>query len=44
MERGGLRARRVSRNVWKLSEARGAERRGDVTPFGSFNDGRRRFA
>jgi hypothetical protein len=44
VERGGLRARRVSRNVWKLSEARGGERRGDVTPFGSFNDGRRRFA
>ena len=44
LERGGLRARRVSRNVWKLSEARGSERRGEVTPFGSFNDGRRRFA
>jgi hypothetical protein len=44
VERGGLRARRVSRNVWKLSEARGGERRGEVTPFGSFNDGRRRFA
>ncbi len=44
VERGGLRARRVSRNVWKLSEARGSERRGEVTPFGSFNDGRRRFA
>jgi hypothetical protein len=44
VERGGLRARRVSRNVWKLSEAQGSERRGEVTPFGSFNDGRRRFA
>ena len=44
VERGGLRARRVSRNVWKLSEARGAERRGEVTSFSSFNDGRRRFA
>jgi hypothetical protein len=44
VERGGLRARRVSRNVWKLSEARSSERRGEVTPFGSFNDGRRRFA
>ncbi len=44
VERGGLRARRVSRNVWKLSEARGGERRGEVTPFSSFNDGRRRFA
>ena len=44
VERGGLRARRVSRNVWKLSEARGSERRGEVTPFSSFNDGRRRFA
>ena len=44
VERGGLRARRVSRNVWKLSEARGSERRGEVAQFGSFNDGRRRFA
>ena len=44
VERGGLRARRVSRNVWKLSEARGSERRGELTPFASFNDGRRRFA
>ena len=44
VERGGLRARRVSRNVWKLSEAPGGERRGEVTPFSSFNDGRRRFA
>ena len=44
VERGGLRARRVSRNVWKLSEARGSEGRGEVTSFGSFNDGRRRFA
>ena len=44
VERGGLRARRVSRNVWKLSEARGSERRGEVAQFGAFNDGRRRFA
>ncbi len=44
VERGGLRARRVSRNVWKLSEARGGERRGEVAQFGAFNDGRRRFA
>ncbi len=44
VERGGLRARRVSRNVWKLSEARGSEGRGEVASFGSFNDGRRRFA
>lgn len=44
VERGGLRARRVSRNVWKLSEARGSERRGEVAQFSSFNDGRRRFA
>nr|WP_254896114.1 hypothetical protein [Synechococcus sp. HK05] len=44
VERGGLRARRVSRNVWKLSEARASERRGEVAQFGAFNDGRRRFA
>jgi hypothetical protein len=44
VERGGLRARRVSRNVWKLSSARGAEGRGEVAQFSSFNDGRRRFA
>ena len=33
VERGGLRARRVSRNVWKLSEARGGERRGEVAQY-----------
>lgn len=44
VERGGLRARRVSRNVWKLSEARNTERRGEVAQLSSFNDGRRRFA
>lgn len=44
VERAGLRARRLSRNVWKLSEARDSERRGEVTSFSSFNDGRRRFA
>lgn len=43
VERGGLRAKRVSRNVWKLSEASGSARRGEVAPFGAFNDGRRRF-
>lgn len=43
VERGGLRAERVSRNVWKLSQVNG-ERRGEVTSFSSFNDGRRRFA
>ena len=42
VERGGLRARRVSRNVWKLSSAGGAGR-ADVASFGSFHDGRRRF-
>ena len=44
VERGGLRARRLNRNVWKLSRAEGgAERSGEVTSFGNFNDGRRRF-
>lgn len=44
VERGGLRARRISRNVWKLAQTAGAEaRRGEVTSFSSFNDGRRRF-
>ncbi|WP_296416922.1 MULTISPECIES: hypothetical protein [unclassified Vulcanococcus] len=44
VERGGLRARRISRNVWKLGQtAGGEERRGEVTSFASFNDGRRRF-
>ena len=44
VERGGLRARRVNRNVWKLSRVdRGGERSGEVSSFGSFNDGRRRF-
>jgi hypothetical protein len=45
VERGGLRARRVSRNVWKLSQAdgsAGASGRDNVA-FASFNDGRRRF-
>ena len=40
VERGGLKARRVSRNVWKLSQASGSS---DSNSFGSFNDGRRRF-
>lgn len=44
VERGGLRARRVNRNVWKLTRADvGGERSGEVSSFGSFNDGRRRF-
>jgi hypothetical protein len=42
VERGGLRAKRVSRNVWKLSPVRSGS--GEVTSFSSFNDGRRRFA
>jgi hypothetical protein len=41
VERGGLKARRVSRNVWKLSQASGGS--GEVASFASFNDGRRRF-
>lgn len=47
VERGGLRARRLSRNVWKLSQAGGsAQGTGsrDNVSFASFNDGRRRFA
>ena len=44
VERGGLRARRVNRNVWKLSRAEGGSARaGEVASFGGFNDGRRRF-
>lgn len=45
VERGGLRAHRVSRNVWKLSQASGAAAASgrDNVAFGSFNDGRRRF-
>jgi len=40
VERGGLKARRVSRNVWKLSQSSSStEQQG----FSSFNDGRRRF-
>lgn len=42
VERGGLKARRVSRNVWKLSQSSGSSDSG-VTSFSSFNDGRRRF-
>ena len=43
--RGGLIARRVSRNVWKLSQASGAAGATgrDNVAFASFNDGRRRF-
>ena len=46
VERGGLRARRLSRNVWKLSQSEGAagSRERDNVSFASFNDGRRRFA
>jgi len=46
VERGGLRARRLSRNVWKLSqsEAAAGSRERDNVSFASFNDGRRRFA
>ena len=46
VERGGLRARRVSRNVWKLSQASGSASASgrDNVAFASFNDGRRRFA
>ena len=40
VERGGLKARRVSRNVWKLSQSSGSS---DTSSFSSFNDGRRRF-
>jgi len=40
IERGGLKARRVSRNVWKLSQGSGSS---ESSGFGSFNDGRRRF-
>ena len=40
VERGGLKARRVSRNVWKLSQAGGSA---DTAGFSGFNDGRRRF-
>jgi hypothetical protein len=45
IERGGLRARRLSRNVWSLSRVEhGQGRRAEVTSFSGFNDGRRRFA
>jgi hypothetical protein len=40
VERGGLKARRVSRNVWKLSQSSGSS---ESNGFSSFNDGRRRF-
>jgi len=42
VERGGLKARRVSRNVWKLSQGGGSSD-STGTSFSSFNDGRRRF-
>jgi hypothetical protein len=46
IERGGLRARRLSRNVWKLSQDSGSASSSgrDNVAFASFNDGRRRFA
>ena len=40
VERGGLKARRVSRNVWKLSQSNGSS---ESNGFSGFNDGRRRF-
>lgn len=47
VQRGGLRARRLSRNVWRLSGVTGRDsssRDTDQVSFHSFNDGRRRFA
>lgn len=45
VQRGGLRARRLRRNVWTLSRVDLSQgRRGEVTSFSGFNDGRRRFA
>lgn len=46
VERGGLRASRLSRNVWKLTQAAGSVQgtgSRDNVSFASFNDGRRRF-
>ena len=40
VERGGLKARRLSRNVWKLSQGSGST---EPNGFHGFNDGRRRF-
>jgi hypothetical protein len=40
VERGGLKARRVSRNVWKLTQSSGNS---ESSGFNGFNDGRRRF-
>ena len=40
VERGGLKARRLGRNVWKLSQSSGSN---DTQGFSGFNDGRRRF-
>jgi len=40
VERGGLKARRISRNVWKLSQGSGSS---ETSSFNGFNDGRRRF-
>lgn len=40
VERGGIKARRLSRNVWKLSQSSGSS---ESNGFNGFNDGRRRF-
>ena len=40
VERGGLKARRLSRNVWKISQGSGSS---ENNGFHGFNDGRRRF-
>ena len=47
VERGGLRAQRLSRNVWRLSQAKArgeSGQDGGAVSFQGFNDGRRRFA
>jgi hypothetical protein len=42
-DRGGLRAKRVSRNVWVLSRRNGSDGERDERSSSSFHDGRRRF-
>lgn len=42
-DRGGLRAKRVSRNVWVLSRRNGSDDERDERSSSSFYDGRRRF-
>ena len=45
VERGGLRARRLGRNVWKLTQSSGRDASSsDTVRFAGFNDGRRRLA